>query len=332
MQDKFYDILNNSKSILINCFARVGDAVVTLILVDNLGYYLKDKNIYLISSDRNYEIFRNNKFVKKIYTWPDKIETKEKMDLVIFLASFDNKRDYPVYKFLRENLERAIFLGYVKNELEGYGFDICIYHAKKGSIIERVSNLAKFLTQQKDLIRPHIDVSPEVEKELQDFIKINNGGKKLVHLNISAGDKTSLRSYLSRNLPLSTIDNLINFLAKHNLICFVTAAPWDKWKFEYLKNKYAKFSNIIFVETPSLSHLIAVIKIAGVVITPETSVVHIASLLNKKIVGIYDSKKKFKEWPPWSENFEVVIPKIPRFMPSLDFNFLCNKIFKIIYE
>ncbi|MCS7152186.1 MAG: hypothetical protein NZ928_07415 [Endomicrobia bacterium] len=68
MPDKnVLELFNNAKNILIYSYARIGDAALTLILVDNLGYYHSTKRIFLLCSERNFEIFKYNKYVSEIF-------------------------------------------------------------------------------------------------------------------------------------------------------------------------------------------------------------------------------------------------------------------------
>ncbi|MCS7152187.1 MAG: hypothetical protein NZ928_07420 [Endomicrobia bacterium] len=188
-----------------------------------------------------------------------------------------------------------MFLFYVRDELEGYGSDICIYHDKKGNIVSRIQNLTRFLVGLESLIQPHINIPVEIEEKLKYIIKGNiKGYKKTLHLNLSAADRTNFRSYFTRNVPVNILDKLLNFLKDRDVIVLTTAAPWDKDKFCYLKNKYQTHTNLNFIDTPDLYHLIGVVKMADLVVTPETSVVHIASALNKKLLLSMILKRSLK--------------------------------------
>jgi ADP-heptose:LPS heptosyltransferase len=76
--------------------------------------------------------------------------------------------------------------------------------------------------------------------------------------------------------------------------------------------------------------LIFCINASDVVLSPETAVIHIASLLNKPIVGLYISKKRITEWPPFSEKFRCVLPKIKGYLNTIKTKEIVKKIDELL--
>ncbi|RWX54373.1 glycosyltransferase family 9 protein [Photobacterium chitinilyticum] len=60
----------------------------------------------------------------------------------------------------------------------------------------------------------------------------------------------------------------------------------------------------------SIYHAIALISMADLVISVDTSMVHIASGLNKKLIALYNpDMNNYNEWAPKSDQFEVIFSK-----------------------
>ncbi|MGX2949107.1 glycosyltransferase family 9 protein, partial [Frederiksenia canicola] len=78
---------------------------------------------------------------------------------------------------------------------------------------------------------------------------------------------------------------------------------------EKLKHIIKNFHNIfIYEETKSIFDNIELIKSSYLVISPDTSIIHIASGLNKPMIAFYgDGKENFTHWHPNSQNIVHLI-------------------------
>lgn len=333
MQDKFYEILNNSKNILINCYARIGDAVISSILIDNLSYHFQEKNnknnIVICSENNSLIFYGKQNLIPLIWPKDKEIILNYSIDIAIFAGPADSKNNFEIFQFLKKQKNKCVFLGLVKNFTEGYGYDVCIYNSLP-NIIERCKNNTKIIVGNNTLINPTLIIPPNVEQEiLTETGNLERYTK--IYINLSAANKRNLKSYISRTIPLNIYVSVIKLIyKKYDNVCFlITAAPWDLHRAKnVVKNLYKIIKNehIKIIATPTIHHLISIIKISDIVITPETSVVFIASVFNKPIVGIYNSNKKVIEWPPFSEKYSIVLPKIPYLMSSVDPYEICSKI------
>jgi ADP-heptose:LPS heptosyltransferase len=73
---------------------------------------------------------------------------------------------------------------------------------------------------------------------------------------------------------------------------------------EFLDQK--RHLRIHFVRTGNIHELIGLISNAKLVVTPDTSVVHIASAFKRPVVGLYPIKHP---WPPYKTEYRLVLPK-----------------------
>jgi ADP-heptose:LPS heptosyltransferase len=96
----------------------------------------------------------------------------------------------------------------------------------------------------------------------------------------------------------------------HRII--VTGSPNDS---EFLLNcqKELSNSNVFYLpDVKSLSQLCALVSLADGVVTPDTSLVHIASAFDKNIIAFFrddslDSEQNSKQWAPISSNAQVIL-------------------------
>ncbi|MCG6414889.1 glycosyltransferase family 9 protein [Vibrio fluvialis] len=81
-------------------------------------------------------------------------------------------------------------------------------------------------------------------------------------------------------------------------------------KIEFLKELVTELENPrvqLLNETPSLEFSLQLLSQVDLCVTPDTSVVHMASALNTPILAIYaDDPRNFQEWHPLSDKAEVV--------------------------
>jgi len=110
-----------------------------------------------------------------------------------------------------------------------------------------------------------------------------------IHVNLEA--KNAEREY---GLPGSyeVSRKLTEQMPKHSII-WTSSPVSSKAALEYLRAHPA--NHIHFVPTQNIHDLIAIVRFCDMVITPDTSVIHIAAAERKPVVGLYP---RVSEWPP----------------------------------
>ncbi|OLQ78869.1 hypothetical protein BIT28_26505 [Photobacterium proteolyticum] len=114
-----------------------------------------------------------------------------------------------------------------------------------------------------------------------------------------------------RKLSKENLTLLIDKIRKLELgvkISF-TVSPSEKSTVETLVKENADIC-FLLDSCRSIYHAIALINLADLVISVDTSMIHIASGLNKKLVALYNpDMNNYKEWAPKSDRFEVIFSK-----------------------
>ncbi len=159
-----------------------------------------------------------------------------------------------------------------------------------------------FLNKEKSKIdkRPSFNIPPEVKKK---FDKVFVSGRMNVLINISAGDE-------SRYLEISKWINIINNISLINSpdINIIGLNSDSEKTGEIIKN--LRRDNIKYIGTDNILEVAEIIRRNDIVITPDTSVIHICSVFNKPVVGLFPNVEwntnKFK---PLSDQNEIIISK-----------------------
>ena len=115
-----------------------------------------------------------------------------------------------------------------------------------------------------------------------------------------------------KSFSIETLEEIINYLKDKN-IAIILVYFEDKYKeLEFFEKKY---SNVYIPENiDNILDTTLLIKKSDYVVSPDTSIVHIASALNKKIITVYPPKGgkygvDHLVWAPKSEYSKVIFCK-----------------------
>ena len=146
--------------------------------------------------------------------------------------------------------------------------------------------------------RPELVVPPRLRDEAASLWRsVGIGSAQRVLVNVSAGaasrqwqtDKfVAVIAHVRRRLPDAAV--------------FVTGAPNERDRVDEVAAK----SGATAASTPSLAAVFALVATADLVITPETSIVHVASAFRRPAVAIY-RRTESRRWglhPGYGENIE----------------------------
>ncbi len=144
---------------------------------------------------------------------------------------------------------------------------------------------------------------------------------RVIYVNLEA--KTEAREYgLKKNLEVSLE------LATRNRECSVvwTTSPASFAHASAFLTEHPH-PRIHLIETESIHHLMALMKFVDVVLTPDTSVVHIAAAEGKPVVGLYVRKN---EWAPQHIRAILLTPKLGEPVSSISPALIIHSIEKLL--
>lgn len=302
-----------AKNILVIKHEKIGDVIITLPLVDAIKKRWPGCKITFIASPLNYMVVENDPRFDKVYVYEKGLAKALKLIFRLRRDKFDYSVDMitqdTVTAMLLSNLSAptAIKIGMGKRKYAKF-YDVNMPHPMDIQLQHIVDYHMKLLPeiniQNTDVnchARPYIDKSAsDTAKEILD--QFNSSDELKIGMNLSAGkpgcewDQDKFR-ILARQL-LDTID-------KPHL--FIITAPKEYYKGENLKEQ---FDERVFLPPPSLNLMTvsAIIKELDLLITPDTSLVHIARAFEVPVVGLYRRfNNEYNFWRPYNQNSGLVL-------------------------
>ena len=303
---------NNIKSILFLRYdGKIGDMVVNSLMFREIKKVYPNIKIGVVARGAAIDIIKDNPNVDKIYEYHKDRKKIKDLALMIKEEKYDLLIDFSemlrVNQMMLINLCRARFnIGLDRKEWKL--FDLSIESGKDFKWTEHITK--RYLA---DLVRlglkgENIDISYDIylkeEKKYKDFFNKIKESKKLI-LNPYGASK-------HKSFSVETLEKIINYLQDKD-IAIILVYFGDKYKeLEFLEKKY---SNVyIPKDIASILDTTLLISASNYVVSPDTSIVHIASALNKKMIIVYPPKGgkygvDHLVWAPKSEYNKVIFCK-----------------------
>ena len=303
---------NNIKSILFLRYdGKIGDMVVNSLMFREIKKVYPNIKIGVVARGAAIDIIKDNPNVDKIYEYHKDRKKIKNLALMIKEEKYDLLIDFSemlrVNQMMLINLCRARFnIGLDRKEWKL--FDLSIESGKDFKWTEHITNRYLAYLVRLGLKRENIDISYDIylkeEKKYKDFFNKIKESKKLI-LNPYGASK-------HKSFSVETLEKIINYLQDKN-IAIILVYFGDKYKeLEFLEKKY---SNVYIPKNiASILDTTFLISTSNYVISPDTSIVHIASALNKKILTVYPPKGgkygvDHLVWAPKSEYNKVIFCK-----------------------
>lgn len=288
--------------IIIIQLGRIGDAVLTTPMIKAIAIEIPDAEIYILVSRHGVPVFDGNPRIKKIFIY-------KKTPLLLIRLIWRLRRmnfDYwidPKDHYSREgallakNFKAKIKVGY--NRTGKSVFDIGIPSSQENlekQVAERNLRVLQLVKLISSANYP-IELFPDSELEVKIEKQLAQRAKKTILLNISAGN-------ISRYWEIEKWEAVAAFCLSGNCKIMIIFKPADKALAQKIQQLQPE---VIIFPTHSIKEIIALMPKVQLVITPDTSVVHIASAFNVPQIALFSANKsnlyKFK---PMSEKNIVI--------------------------
>ena len=303
---------NNIKSILFLRYdGKIGDMVVNSLMFREIKKVYPDTKIGVITRGAAIDIIKNNPNVDKIYEYHKDRKKIKDLALKIKEEKYDLLIDFS--EMLRVNQMMLINLCGARINIgldrkDWKLFDLSIESNKDFKWTEHIANRYLAYLVKIGLKRESIDISYDIylkeEKKYEDFFYKIKENKKLI-LNPYGASK-------HKSFSIETLEKIINYLKDKN-IAIILVYFEDKYKeLKFLEKKY---SNVYIPENiANILDTTLLIKKSDYVVSPDTSIVHIASALNKKMITVYPPNGgkygvDHLVWAPKSEYSRVIFCK-----------------------
>ncbi|ASS39697.1 glycosyltransferase family 9 protein [Fusobacterium sp. oral taxon 203] len=303
---------NDIKSILFLRYdGKIGDMVVNSLMFREIKKVYPNIKIGVVARGAAIDIIKDNSNVDKIYEYYKDRKKIKDLALKIKEEKYDLLIDFS--EMLRVNQMMLINLCGARfniglNRKEWKLFDLSIKSDKDFKWTEHITNRYLAYLVKLGLKKENIDISYDIylkdEKKYKAFFNEIKESKKLI-LNPYGASK-------HKSFSIETLENIINYL-KNRDIAIILVYFGDKYKeLEFLEKKYKYVYMPQKIE--SILDTAILIKESDYVISPDTSIVHIASALNKKMITVYPPKGgkygvDHLVWAPKSEYSRVIFCK-----------------------
>ena len=303
---------NSIKSILFLRYdGKIGDMIVNSLMFREIKKVYPDIRIGVIARGAAIDIIKDNPNVDKIYKYYKDRKKIKDLALKIKEEKYDLLIDFS--EMLRVNQMMLINLcgarintGLDRKDWEL--FDLSIESGKDFKWTEHITKRCLAYLIKLGLKKENIDISYDIyledEKKYEAFFNEIKESKKLI-LNPYGASK-------HKSFNIETLENIITYLKDKDIAIILTYFG-DKYKeLEFLEKKY----KYVYIpkKIESILDTAILIKKSDYVISPDTSIVHIASAFNKKMITVYPPKGgkygvDHLVWAPKSEYSRVIFCK-----------------------
>ena len=303
---------NSIKSILFLRYdGKIGDMIVNSLMFREIKKVYPDIRIGVIARGAAIDIIKDNPNVDKIYKYYKDRKKIKDLALKIKEEKYDLLIDFSemlrVNQMMLINLCRArINTGLDRKDWEL--FDLSIESGKDFKWTEHITKRYLAYLIKLGLKKENINISYDIylkdEKKYEVFFNEIKESKKLI-LNPYGASK-------HKSFNIETLENIITYLKDKDIAIILTYFG-DKYKeLEFLEKKY----KYVYIpkKIESILDTAILIKKSDYGISPDTSIVHIASAFNKKMITVYPPKGgkygvDHLVWAPKSEYSRVIFCK-----------------------
>jgi len=286
--------------ILINARFKIGDTIMLFPLIREIKQYFPDISIDILTGKHNYFMFKNNPYVNNIYILNKNFYSfftlrKNKYDLILDTVPLKIE-NILYFKLLNYKLIIGDILPnkYNINIRELHYYDILLEKESKSlHTSEQLFRFLKPLGIQSENNFLEIYYSEHDKMKADTFISTLTF-QKLIGINIDGSNRHLLpKDYLS------IINHFNNTNPDFFIIILSLPQNRDKIKKEIKQNTVNNVA--LSYKTKTIFEVMALINHLDLLITPDTSLVHIAASLDIPIIAIYNNEKnEFKKWYPKS--------------------------------
>ena len=303
---------NDIKSILFLRYdGKIGDMVVNSLMFREIKKVYPDIKIGVVARGAAIDIIKDNPNVDKIYEYYKDRKKIKDLALKIKEEKYDLLIDFS--EMLRVNQMMLINLCGARINIgldrkDWKLFDLSIESSKDFKWTEHITNRYLAYLIKLGLKKESIDISYDIylkdEKKYETFFYKIKENKKLI-LNPYGASK-------HKSFNIETLENIITYLKDKDIAIILTYFG-DKYKeLEFLEKKY----KYVYIpkKIESILDTAILIKKSDYVISPDTSIVHIASAFNKKMITVYPPKGgkygiDHLVWAPKSKYNKVIFCK-----------------------
>ncbi len=312
---------NSNSNLLFIRLNRIGDALVTTPLLSEIKRQIGCK-IYVLADRKNHFIFKNNPDIDEVFIFQKGLKAFLSINKIIKNKAIDAVIDLhddvsTTVSFLIALAKTKYKFGLKKSNAKLYTNVVEKIDSKTNHVILRNIKLLELFNLKaniKDLSVHYYPTDSEKLLAQEQIVKMSPNNKFLIGVNISAGSE-------ARFWGVENYKKLFSSLAKFDARILLFCSAKD---FHYAQN-ITTIENIYPV-TDSFGIFASAILSLNFLITPDTSIVHIASIKKIPVFGLYVKyNTEDMVWSPYNTDFEYVETKEPT-LKNISYEQVLNKL------
>lgn len=298
-----FDLVNTKSILFIRNDAKLGDAIVSSGVLQKLKKYRPEIKIKVLTTSAMAPLFEEHFCIDQVVhlskrpsysEMKDVCEQVGSVDVVVSLNLDMKMKDI----YLLNQLRSKVNIG-LDSDLALVNLNIskqieCKHYADK---FDYISSLLGIDEPAENYIVPLVPSSME---KAQNFLSENNIDKFVLINPFGSGNE--------RKLNKDSINKIISAIKEwdKSLSVVLLSSPDTRELLESMSLTNTAVHH--FGQSESIYDAIAIVEKAKLVVSVDTSIVHIASGFNKKQIAIYKQDKvNFSNWHPNSEHANVII-------------------------
>lgn len=296
------------KRVLILRIGKIGDVIISSFVFRALKEANPDLRLELVTLKKNKDVLRCNPFLDKIYFVNKNLFSMIKLfpicfnyfDLVIDLN--DNPSTTSTFLLAIANSRNKLGFNFEKQK-KFLTIKINQPEKDKTHLVERYAHLltSAGLEINPTIIKPELFLDQQIDDLISKSFASIKTKNKIIAINISAS--AAIRKY-----PTEQWIELINLLKSKfsNLKFLILSDIDDRKEAEMIKNSIEK-EFLIFSDGSSFQHFASKIKNSDLLITPDTSAVHIASAFQIPVIALYPNVNwNFVSFAPYKTKYRAI--------------------------
>jgi ADP-heptose:LPS heptosyltransferase len=302
----------NSSKLLFIRQDRIGDVLISTPIFASIKNHYPGAILDVLLSSNNYFVLENDPVIHA--RWIYKKNISKTLGLIRSLRK--EKYDYAVDMMDNPSVTTTLLclftgarfnVGLVKENSYVYDIAVPMLSRNKTHIVDRIAQLltAFRIDPNMEKLSIHYYTSPEADSFAERFLFENNlVDSKLVGINISAGGNARFWGIENYRRLLSNITE--KYPPLRVIILF---KPTDI----QIAKKIVESNSNVFLSpvTKIFDQFAALIKRMSIIVSPDTSAVHLASAFGIPSVVLYvQSNKDLRIWEPYHVEFETLVTEI----------------------
>jgi heptosyltransferase-1 len=296
------------KKVLIVRLGKVGDIVATSFVFKVLKENYPQMEINLITLKSNREVLRCNPDIDKVFysgnpftlLWNILRLNIQHPDMLMDFNDNPSSTTALIYRFVSAKIK----VGYdFKKYSRLINIQIEQLSQENSHIIDRMQNFLKQLgiPINYNLVKPYFYLDSRIFSQIQSELLYIKKENKIIAVNISAGNEIR---YWKTDSWIELINKIFNTYKRVKILLLSTEEDKnlrDKILFGFNNDR------IILGRNKSIQYFASYIKLADLIITPDTSAVHLASAFGIPVLALYPNYLwNFVSWQPYKVPYKSI--------------------------